>query len=92
VATREAWLRREAPDTEGKLICWARFYDLGTTLLSFGQLAALHRRIVALAGIRPGERAVALAHATQGGASPGRTHARTGSEMHSVESLLMGAW
>jgi hypothetical protein len=40
------------------MIYWARFYDLGTTLLSFGQLAALHRRIVALAGIRPGERAV----------------------------------
>jgi hypothetical protein len=31
-----------APHTEGKTIRWARLYDLGTTLLSFGQLAALH--------------------------------------------------
>jgi hypothetical protein len=40
-----------APHTAGKTIRWARLYDLGTTLLSFGQLAALHRRIVELAGI-----------------------------------------
>jgi hypothetical protein len=45
-----------APHTAGKTIRWARLYDLGTTLLSFGQLAALHRRIVEIAGIRPGER------------------------------------
>jgi hypothetical protein len=45
-----------APKTEGKTIRWTRLYDLGTTLLSFGQLAALHRRIVELAGIRPNER------------------------------------
>jgi ubiquinone/menaquinone biosynthesis C-methylase UbiE len=44
-----------APPTEGKTIRWARLYDVGTTLLSFGQLATLHRRIVELAGMRPGE-------------------------------------
>jgi ubiquinone/menaquinone biosynthesis C-methylase UbiE len=55
-----------APHTEGKTIRWARLYDLGTTLLSFGQLAALHRRIVELAGIRPGERILDV------GCGPGR--------------------
>jgi ubiquinone/menaquinone biosynthesis C-methylase UbiE len=55
-----------APHTEGKTIRWARLYDLGTTLLSFGQLAALHRRIVELAGIQPGERILDV------GCGPGR--------------------
>jgi SAM-dependent methyltransferase len=55
-----------APHTEGKTIRWARLYDLGTTLLSFGQLAALHRKIVVLAGIRPGERILDV------GCGPGR--------------------
>ena len=55
-----------APPTEGKTIRWARLYDVGTTLLSFGQLAALHRRIVELAGIRPGERILDV------GCGPGR--------------------
>jgi ubiquinone/menaquinone biosynthesis C-methylase UbiE len=55
-----------APHTEGRLVRWARLYDLGTTLLSFGRLAALHRRIVELAGIRSGERILDV------GCGPGR--------------------
>jgi ubiquinone/menaquinone biosynthesis C-methylase UbiE len=55
-----------APHTGGKTIRWARLYDLGTTLLYFGQLAALHRTIVDLAGIRPGERILDV------GCGPGR--------------------
>jgi ubiquinone/menaquinone biosynthesis C-methylase UbiE len=55
-----------APHTEGKTIRWARLYDLGTTFLSFGQLAALHRGTVELAGIRPGERILDV------GCGPGR--------------------
>jgi ubiquinone/menaquinone biosynthesis C-methylase UbiE len=54
------------PHTEGKTIRWARLYDLGTTFLSFGQLAALHRGTVELAGIRPGERILDV------GCGPGR--------------------
>jgi ubiquinone/menaquinone biosynthesis C-methylase UbiE len=55
-----------APHTEERTVRWARLYDLGTTLLSFGRLAALHRRIVELAGIRPGERILDV------GCGPGR--------------------
>ena len=55
-----------APHTAGKTIRWARLYDLGTTLLSFGTLAALHRTIVGLAGIRPGQRILDV------GCGPGR--------------------
>jgi SAM-dependent methyltransferase len=40
----------------GRTVRRARLYDVGTTLLSFGRLAALHRTMVELAGIRSGER------------------------------------
>jgi len=68
-ATRPGGHRRRAstaPHTEGKMVRWARLYDLGTTLLSFGRLAALHRKIVELAGIRSGERVLDV------GCGPGR--------------------
>ena len=48
------------------MVRWARLYDLGTTLLSFGRLAALHRKMVELAGIRSGERILDV------GCGPGR--------------------
>jgi len=54
------------PHTEGRTIRWARLYDLGTTLLSFGRLSALHRKIVELAGVTPGERVLDV------GCGPGR--------------------
>lgn len=55
-----------APPTEGRTIRWARLYDLGTTLLSLGRLSALHRTMVELAGITPGERILDV------GCGPGR--------------------
>ncbi len=54
------------PHTEGRTVGWARLYDLGTTLLSFGRLSALHRKMVELAGIAPGERVLDV------GCGPGR--------------------
>jgi ubiquinone/menaquinone biosynthesis C-methylase UbiE len=68
-ATRPGGHRRRAstaPHTEGKMVRWARLYDFGTTLLSFGRLAALHRKIVELARIRSGERVLDV------GCGPGR--------------------
>lgn len=55
-----------APRTEGRTVRWARLYDAGTTLLSLGRLSALHRKIVELAGITPGERILDV------GCGPGR--------------------
>jgi ubiquinone/menaquinone biosynthesis C-methylase UbiE len=69
VATRPSGhrvTRSAAPSTEGQTIRWARLYDLGTTVLSLGRLSALHRKIVELAGITPGERILDV------GCGPGR--------------------
>jgi len=55
-----------APRTEGQTIRWARLYDIGTTLLSFGRIATLRRKTVALAELTPGERVLDV------GCGPGR--------------------
>jgi len=74
-----------APHTTGRTIRWARLYDLGTRLLSFGTLAALHRTIVGLAGIRPGQRILDV------GCGPGRlalvaaTAAGPGGEVRGID-------
>jgi len=55
-----------APQTEGRTVRWARLYDLGTILLSFGRVSRLHRKTVELAGIAPGQRVLDV------GCGPGR--------------------
>ena len=55
-----------APTTEGKTIRWARLYDLGTTILSFGRISVLRRKLVELAAIASGERILDV------GCGPGR--------------------
>jgi demethylmenaquinone methyltransferase/2-methoxy-6-polyprenyl-1,4-benzoquinol methylase/phosphoethanolamine N-methyltransferase len=48
----------EAPHTEGKVIGWARWYDLATWLMTFGREPAIRRRTIELAAIREGESAL----------------------------------
>src|SRR5262245_59561571 len=44
-----------APETRGRLIRWARFYDPCVSLLMLGRRAQLRRATVDLAGIRTGD-------------------------------------
>jgi len=43
-------------ETKGKVIRWARFYDLATWLLTFGREPAIRKMTIELAGIKEGER------------------------------------
>jgi ubiquinone/menaquinone biosynthesis C-methylase UbiE len=63
---KRALAGKVAPHTEGRTVRWARLYDFGTTLLSFGRLSALHRKVVELARIASGERVLDV------GCGPGR--------------------
>jgi ubiquinone/menaquinone biosynthesis C-methylase UbiE len=65
-ATEQQMTAMKVPQTQGRTIYWARLYDLGTTLLSFGGMSSLHRRVVEVAGMGPGERALDV------GCGPGR--------------------
>jgi ubiquinone/menaquinone biosynthesis C-methylase UbiE len=55
-----------APDTSGRTIRWARLYDIGSTVLSFGRAAGQRRKILELARLVPGERVLDV------GCGPGR--------------------
>jgi len=48
----------EAPRTEGRIIRWARWYDLVSGILSLGRGDAICRTTVEVADVRPGERVV----------------------------------
>lgn len=45
-----------APETKGRLISWARHYDLFVKVFSLGQMGTVRRRTVELAGVRSGDR------------------------------------
>ena len=45
-----------AAQTKGRVIRWARFYDLGTWLMTFGREPGIRRMTIELAGIKKGER------------------------------------
>jgi demethylmenaquinone methyltransferase/2-methoxy-6-polyprenyl-1,4-benzoquinol methylase/phosphoethanolamine N-methyltransferase len=46
----------DAPKTAGRVIHWARFYDLFGKLISFGHDRTLREKLVALARLEPGEK------------------------------------
>jgi ubiquinone/menaquinone biosynthesis C-methylase UbiE len=74
-----------APHTESRTVRWARLYDLGTILLSFGRVSRLRRKTVELAGIAPGQRILDV------GCGPGRltllarTHAGPAGEVCGID-------
>ena len=47
--------RADAPTTSGRVIHWARYYDLFGRLISFGRDKAIRQRLVSLAAPAPGE-------------------------------------
>ncbi|HEX6306289.1 MAG TPA: methyltransferase domain-containing protein [Anaerolineales bacterium] len=51
----EKTYHHSAPETSGRTIPWARFYDLVTGLLTFGKMRALRKTMIQQAQIRPGE-------------------------------------
>jgi ubiquinone/menaquinone biosynthesis C-methylase UbiE len=53
---REKTYHHHAPETRGRTIPWASFYDLITGLLSFGKMRAFRKEIVQRAGTEPGDR------------------------------------
>jgi demethylmenaquinone methyltransferase/2-methoxy-6-polyprenyl-1,4-benzoquinol methylase/phosphoethanolamine N-methyltransferase len=71
--------------TKGKMIRWARFYDVGTWLLTFGREPGIRRMTIELAGIKQGERVLDVGCGTGTLTIAARRQAGPTGEAHGID-------
>jgi len=74
-----------AVKTKGKVIRWARFYDLVTWLMTFGQEPGIRRMTIELAGIKKGERVLDVGCGTGTLTIAARRQAGPTGEVHGID-------
>ena len=72
-------------ETKGKVIRWARFYDLATWLMSFGREPGIRRMTIELAGIKKGERVLDVGCGTGTLTIAARRQAGPTGEVHGID-------
>jgi ubiquinone/menaquinone biosynthesis C-methylase UbiE len=77
--------RMSAPQTRGKVIRWARWYDLGSKLLTFGRDKAIRTKALELAAIRPGEKVLDVGCGTGTLAIAARDVTGEAGEVHGID-------
>ena len=76
---------RPPVETKGKVIRWARFYDLATWLMTFGREPGIRRMTIELAGIKDGERVLDVGCGTGTLAIAARRRTGSAGEAHGID-------
>lgn len=76
----------QAPETAGKTLHWARYYDAATWLFTFGQAGAIRKKTVALAEVKPGEKALDVGCGTGSLAIAMRKKMGPAGEVHGIDA------
>ena len=71
--------------TEGVLIRWARYYDVFTTLLTFGQASRLRKMMIDGSLLKPGESLLDVGCGTGGVTIPGKLRAGPGGKTAGID-------
>lgn len=75
-----------APETSGKTITWARFYDAASLLLTFGRAPAIRRTTVELANVASGEKVLDVGCGTGSLAIAVKAKAGAAAEVHGIDA------
>jgi ubiquinone/menaquinone biosynthesis C-methylase UbiE len=75
-----------APETSGRTIRWARFYDAFTALISFGKDGAIRKAALEAAQVRPGERVLDVGCGTGSLAIDAKAEVGSTGEVHGIDA------
>lgn len=77
---------QHAPETSGRTIRWARFYDAASMLLTFGRAPAIRRTTVELAGLAPAEKVLDVGCGTGSLAIAVKAKAGATADVHGIDA------